>query len=64
MARVLGEERRDQQVVHALHPAAKAGEIHLLRAALFRLLQAARGLGNLLFQQSVHSQPSKSAVER
>ena len=33
MARVLGKERRNEQVIHALYPAAKAGEVHLFGGA-------------------------------
>ena len=65
MARVLGKERRDQQIVHALDPAAKAGKVHLLGGAeAFSRFKAVGCFGNELFEMSVHTQPSNSGVER
>ena len=55
LARVLGEEGRDQQIVHALHPAAEAGEVQLLGGgAVLDLLKTAGGLGNQKLQLLIH----------
>ena len=65
MARVLGKERRDEQIVHALDAPAKAGEVQLFTGAeALGGLKAVSRLGDKLFKLSVHTQTSKSGVER
>ena len=65
MARVLGKERRDEQIIQAFDAPAKSGEVHLFGGTeALSPFKAVGCFGNKLFELSVHTQPSKSGVER